>query len=272
MDYLLNRMNEFYPYAKVTDELLHNWVEGAKPLAQHLLPETSPYKNQDLSVEPLLIPCEEGLYGRFMGGWPENSDKGVKLFVTDDWSFYLMLLRTALDPIIDEQIESVFYDGSRVKVGVINDVLHPFVSLPDSFSMVRNHSLMLLIGTLWLDSPSKDKWIELYRRSGEMFKNRFSHVNDINKFLKEVEAEGLRIFKQHSPQTLSEQGIWELLSDKTLFGSLLDYILATCFGIAVLMEQYLLAPDREQWLRTQLTSRVTQDNYLYDEINAYCNA
>jgi hypothetical protein len=269
MNTLVKRCESMKPYARVTDELLHEWVEGAKPLAQQLLPNTSPYKDKPLPIVPTLLPCEDAVYGRFMGGWPDNTGDSVNLYVTNDWSFYLMLLRTALDPVVSNELESVFFDGSRVKVGVINDVLQPFIALPESYSMVRHHSLMLLIGTLWLDSPSRDKWFQLYGDCSRLLKEQYRLVSDTKALLGDIEAKGLRIFKQYGYKTLSDEGIEELISDTALLKELIDYIQATCFGIAVLFEQYSLSSDKEKWLESQLTTKVTKQDYLYEEFDAY---
>ena len=139
---ITSKLQRFKEQGSIDEKIVAEWIDWAMPGARDLVGGNAQLRIDATFADPSVLPL-----GRWMGCYPEFVDGAGKLTVLRDWSVFLLFLDLALDECCTdkEMANKALADRSRLKIGIMNDVYQPFAPLPEAYSMIRHHSLMLIL-------------------------------------------------------------------------------------------------------------------------------
>ncbi|EXX84780.1 hypothetical protein [Paenibacillus darwinianus] len=249
------------------------WIEAALPKARERIAPGFPFHGDDLQVhlsfaEPHAVPL-----GRWMGCYPELVDGKGQLIALRDWTFYLVFLRKALEPLAADggMLNRAFADRSRIKIGIMNDVYQPFAPLPEIYSMIRHHSLILYLSFDWLESHEREQWETICGWAGKSVAERLLAHPEPIRAIEEAEERGRSMMLQTASLSCSDEGMQNLLADNEVSKAVTPYLLLTCFGIDVLIKKSRRFGDRDAWLNEEILL-LSEPDYLEKDILHFVQA
>ena len=264
-----------HPYCQVSPTKVSSWLDLANPLAFEALGPNGPSKTKN-GVLPVSTELVSNLidspYGLFMSAWPIVGDGSVTLCYLQDWTISLVLLRRIFEPIWCHQpdLETAFFDGSRLQVGIMNDVLQGFVDNPPvgTYCMIRHHALMLFEATLWLDPLKRSRWLTLYKAIAEWVKAHWIY-RDLKGYLDTMEAEAFSVFTHMKNLTVPQ--ILAALDQPYIEYTLTQYFQAASLAVGVLAVGYehVQFERQKEWLVSHIIHYHQSPDYLLEAIDRY---
>ena len=245
------------PSCATTQSAIDEMVAFAKPRALAVLGPRGAEVMVDgeLPVYGEIIPVSRGQFGQLMSAWPAVEARPIPIYVLENWGFFLYLLRTKIgEP--DGQadaVDSLFANGSRIRVGVTNDVLQGFVIDPPKgmYRMCRHHGFMLMTATLWLDTALAHRWFQAYTWSAQSFIRQFDlkRMSDPIAWLDDAERQVFQIFRTIGPSTGDDDGCRTFLENRPVLDALEPYFGGSSLAIAALYREYRDVPSegRSAW-------------------------
>jgi hypothetical protein len=258
------------PQVAMESRLTQAWVEKASQRSKALL-ELAGKVADPAPVEAHLVSRPSNWpHGRFMLAWLEPSTKPRQVRHLPDASFFLRLLEISYRPVLEKRpdLRDLLSDATRPEMSITNDVLQiQLRGLDTGYSMIRHHSLMLFTAALWLDSPRREQWLQLYDEL-------VTYVDSLGRpsleRLRDIETSAFADFHRLAPDTIGEQGAAAVIADEGELKSILDYQLYAAVAIGLLWREYRALPEkfRRDWFRRQLSELYVRPEYLEAQWNS----
>ena len=255
----------------VSAEKSADWVNKACELARPLVELAGPVGDPSAVAASRVDDQGAWAFGNFMLAWLDPAGDVRHVRHLPDASFFLRLLGKTYAPVFDKRPElaNLLLDDSRPEMSLTNDVLQiqlRSAAPGESYSMIRNHALMLFIAALWLDEPQRSQWLDLYDELVTYVDTRPQGRPDLSQ-LAESEAGAFADFVELAPQTLDPVTADELLASDGPLNRILDYQLYAAVAIGLLWREYreISEDDRDGWYRTQLSELYTRPDFLNEK-------
>jgi hypothetical protein len=250
----------------ISDAQADAWVAKGRRCAAPMLALAGPAADPAPVLPARVASARDGVYGNFMLAWLDSDTDPRRVRHLPDGAFFLRLLRLAYEPVLTRRpdLAALLADTSRLEMSLTNDVLQiQLTTLPEGYSMIRHHALMLFHAALWLDEPRRSQWLELYDELVGYVAGRPEGRPDLAG-LAEVEAGAFADFTALAPRTLDPAGATALLDDRAALARVLDYQLYAGVAIGLLGRAYQALPEprREDWHRRQLSDGYLRLDYL----------
>ncbi|MFC5653337.1 hypothetical protein ACFPYJ_30325 [Paenibacillus solisilvae] len=251
------------------------WINDTIPKAAHFVESDPEYQGKEIQmdlrfVEPSTVPlC------RWMGCYPELKDGRGDLTAIADWSFSLYTQYLSIEEAFEDKelLQQAFLDQSRIKIGITNDVYQPFAPLPNDYSMVRHHALILYLSFDWLTQEEKERWKTVCRNAGEFVVKALKGSKNPLEDIRQWENNGRQVMLATASLTNTKEGAEQILQDEIVMQDVKRYYSLTYFGIDVLARSHAKAGDSDEWNFEQIKA-LSQDDYLEQSIIDYiadCN-
>jgi hypothetical protein len=262
--------NELESNSVLYKEEVSNWISETKPIAQQFIPQGSTFYGRNIEIDFEFIEPKSSSLGRWMGCIPQLKDNKGHITIIPDWSFFLYVLYLSFSDIgINKRLlEDTLLDRSRLRIGITNDVFQPYAPLPDNYSMLRHHSLMLYLAIEWLPENKRNNWKTICHIAGVHVAQRLSTLEDPLQDLKELENSAQQIMQKTASASCSRSGAIEILNDALVMKTISRYFVTTYFGIDVLNYSRSKSKSRD-WIRTEIESKLNDPEYMNHEINLY---
>ncbi|WP_274654692.1 hypothetical protein [Paenibacillus humicola] len=261
-----NFRRELASAGRIDEAQAREWVSGTIPMAARYIEPAEADTPFEIRMhlrfaEPSAVPL-----GRWMGCYPELIGGQGDLTIIADWSFSLYAQYLSIEAAFEDEAERTvlqhaFLDRSRIKIGIANDVYQPFAPLPEAYSMVRHHSLMLYMSLDWLTREEKERWTAISRRAGEAVAGMLEESADPLETVRRWEHDGRRVMLETGPMTVSAEGMERILRDEDIMRDVKRYYALTYFGIGVLAYDHARAGGTEAWKREQIGA-LPQADYM----------
>jgi hypothetical protein len=246
------------------------WVKDTIPKAAHFVESDPIFQGKEIQmdlrfVEPSAVPlC------RWMGCYPELVDGRGDLTIIEDWSFSLYAQYLSIEEAFEEKelLQHAFLDQSRIKIGITNDVYQPFAPLPNNYSMVRHHSLILYLSFDWLTQEEKERWKTVCQYAGEFVAEALKDYPAPLAEIRQWEHKGRQVMLDTAPLTDTKSGAEQILQNANVMQDVKRYYALTYFGMDVLVRSHAKAGGSDEWNFEQIKA-LSQDAYLEQSILDY---
>ncbi|MET3505274.1 hypothetical protein [Halalkalibacter oceani] len=266
-------LNQLEQVSILNEELVSKWIDETVEIVKALLPDSSPFKGSELLFNLAFIDPESAPLGRWMGCYPEMKMDKAQLTVIPDWSFFLyqLYLSLQIDGMDVNVLKKALLDQSRLRIGITNDVFQPYAPLPEGYSMLRHHSLMLFLAVEWLPEESRKNWQEICSVAGRYMANYLSDFPNPLQVLTEVEDSAAQFMRETASASCTKAGLVKLMNISSVRETTQLYFAATCFGIDVLSKAFLkqARDNRDEWLKNEIENELIKPDYLNAEILSY---
>jgi hypothetical protein len=249
------------------------WIKDTIPKATRLVELDSVFQGKELQVDMRIVEPSTVPLGRWMGCYPELKDGKGDLTIIADWSFSLYALYLAVEEACEDKelLRQAFLDRSRIKIGITNDVYQPFAPLPNPYSMIRHHSLILYLSLDWLTEDEKERWKAICRSTGEFVGNSLKDCLDPLAEIRQWEDSARQVMLKTAALSCTKAGAEKILQDMDVMREVKRYYALTCFGIDVVAHRHAKAGNSYAWNFEEILA-LTQDDYLEQSILDYIAA
>ena len=231
----------------VSREMAATTIRWAEPLARRALGKHAQKDGMGLGEEIQIIPVlttpqDNGGWGELMPTWFKPYERPLPIFVLDNWAMTALCLERWMG-----EVGPAFNIENLLKVFVASTMLIPFLPATQRGGhFLRHGALTVLLGSLWLDVPTRDALLSGMREGGRVFADAHDlrERSDTEEFMGRLEAEAFLIAE--ASKVGGEEKVRGFLSNEELFESYAALFGGLCFSVSALREWY--GPEWEQWV------------------------